>query len=351
MKILSICIMLLCLTNNLIANDYYEETNYILRNKVKIKRIDKYLFSNKYPLEQKKLVAGILVRYKNDEAVILMNKLLNDTSILHQSMAIIPLINAGYFELGFNKFQRLVKANSNEVIINFYTQGSCGEYSGRKIYLYRKYKNQFLPFLKETCQNKNINYQIKYWAAETLFFLEEKNISKKTFIEILENVPNPAKPDKYLEYSKYSDDKKANWHLRNRAKQMLEMKYSDLIGRLNSEMIFWICKKNSVSNGRGFFKNGDYFSRRIYPNCKITDNIYCDGKTGTVYEDMDVICSVNSKGVFIDRNGTVFGNIDDNGIIWLGKDYVNIFPNEHFPVWKTASIAYHVYEEFYEKKE
>lgn len=224
MKMIKVFFLLLIfaisLSTKSYANAYSTEANYIFRNNVKITRIDSFLFKGNYSLDEKKFVAYSLIRYKSKEAIKLFKKMFNDSKPAFQSISIMPLINAGEFEVAFNKFRELIQQNEKEVLNNFYLSNQIGEFSDKILLIYKKHKEQFLPFLMELCDSDSVSYSIKYNAANTLYYLDEKDILKQICIEILDSIPNPE--DRKKSYSKYTAEERQNWHLRYKAKSTLE---------------------------------------------------------------------------------------------------------------------------------
>ena len=206
------------------SNAYSTEANFIFRNKVEISRIDSFLYKGNYMLQEKEFVAYSLIQYKSEEAIKLLKKLLNDSIPEFQSIAIMPLMNAGEFEIAFNKFKELIQQNEKEVLINFYEANQIGVFSDKKLLIYKKHKEQFIPFLKEICTSKTTCYSIKIEAANTLYYLDEKEILKLICNEILTNIPDPEISKK--KYSKFTLEERRNWHLRKKANFKLKRLFS-----------------------------------------------------------------------------------------------------------------------------
>ena len=217
-------IIYISFTTKSFANAYSTEANFISLNKVEISRIDSFLFIGNYMLQEKEFVAYSLILYKSEEAIKLLKKMLNDSKPAFQSIAIMPLINAGEFEVAFNKFKELIQQNENKVLINFYEANQIGVFSDKKLLIYKKHKEQFIPFLKEICTSKTTCYSIKIEAANTLYYLDEKEILKLICTEILTNIPDPEISKK--EYSKFTIEERRDWHLRKKANFKLKRLFS-----------------------------------------------------------------------------------------------------------------------------
>ncbi|MEA2096921.1 MAG: hypothetical protein U9P73_09555, partial [Candidatus Cloacimonadota bacterium] len=127
-KVLSIfLIVVLSLSTKCYANAFSTEANFIVRNNVEISRIDSFLYKGNYMLQEKEFVAYSLIQYKSEEAIKLLKRMLNDSKLEFQSIAIMPLMNAGEFEIAFNKFKQLIQLDEKEVLINFYIRNKLGK--------------------------------------------------------------------------------------------------------------------------------------------------------------------------------------------------------------------------------
>jgi hypothetical protein len=115
----------------------------------------------------------------------------------------------------------LIENNSDEVMINFYEKNSVGIFTDNKLRLYRKYKDQFIPFLKNICNTDSISYSIKLNAANTLFYIDVKETLQNVCSEILKNIPDPEL--RTTDHSKYTQTERSNWHLLRRARYKLKM--------------------------------------------------------------------------------------------------------------------------------
>ncbi len=202
------------------ANAYSTEANFIFWNKVEISRIDSFLFKGNYMLQEKEFVAYSLIKYKSEEAIKLLKKMLNDSIPEFQSIAIMPLINAGEFEIAFNKFKKLIQQNEKEVLTNFYITNKGGVFEEKKKLIYKKHKDQFQPFLIELCNSSTFSYSIKYHAAKTLFYLGNEEFLQPICNDILSNIPDPEKSKKRP--SERTEEESQNWHLRDKAKSTLK---------------------------------------------------------------------------------------------------------------------------------
>ena len=210
--------MVLNFSTKCYANAFSTEANFIQRNKVEISRIDSFLFKGNYMLQEKEFVAYSLIQYKNEEAIKLLKKMLNDSKPEFQSIAIMPLMNAGEFDIAFNKFKQLIQLNQEEVLINFCIVSDIGKPDGTKQLIYKKFKDQFIPYLKELCNSDSISYSIKYHAAHTLYYLDIKDFLQPVCNEILNNIPDSEKKP-----SERTEEERHNWHLRHKAKSTLEI--------------------------------------------------------------------------------------------------------------------------------
>ena len=213
----SFILVIISFSVNIFANAYSTEANYIFKNKVEISRIDSFLYQRNCTLQEKEFVAYSLIKYKGNEAIKLLTKMLNDSIPEFQSIAIMPLINAGKFDIAFNKFKELIKENEKEVIINFYQKNSMGDFEKTKRSIYRSYKDQFIPYFESLCNKDSISYLFKYHAANTLFFLGTKDYLQPICNEILSNIPVVTKAP--LERTEEESD---NWHLRKKAEFSLK---------------------------------------------------------------------------------------------------------------------------------
>jgi len=97
--------------------------------------------------------------------------MLNDSIPEFQSIAIMPLINAGKFDIAFSKFKELIQENEKVVLINFYKKNSSGKFEEKKKEILMRHKDQFEPFLIKLCSKISVSNSIKFNAANTLFFL------------------------------------------------------------------------------------------------------------------------------------------------------------------------------------
>ena len=199
------------------ANAFSTEANFIFRNKVEISRIDSFLYKGNYMLQEKEFVAYSLIKYKSEEAIKLLKKMLNDSIPEFQSIAIMPLINAGEFEIAFNKFKKLIQQNEKEVLTNFYITNKGGVFEEKKKLIYKKHKDQFQPFLVELCNSSTVSYSIKYHAANTLFFLGIEDFLQPICNEIISSIPDSKKRP-----SERTEEESQNCHLRYKAKWSLE---------------------------------------------------------------------------------------------------------------------------------
>lgn len=202
------------------ANAFSTEANFIFRNNVEISRIDSFLFKENYMLQEKEFVAHSLIKYKSKEAIQLLKKMLSDPKPTFQSISIMPLINAGEFEIAFNKFKELIKKNKKEVLFNFYKPNKGGEFEEKKKLIYKKYEVHFIPFLIKLCNDSLVSYSIKYNAAITLFYLGNENFLQPICNEILSNIPDPENSKK--KHSEFTAEESQNWHLRYKAKSYLK---------------------------------------------------------------------------------------------------------------------------------
>jgi len=168
-------------------------------------------------LQEKEFVAYSLIQYKSEEAIKLLKKMLNDSKPEFQSIAIMPLINAGEFEIAFNKFKELIQLDEKEVLINFYKPNTGGKFEENKRLIYKKYEQQFGPFLIKLCNSNSISYSIKYYAANTLFYLGNEEFLQPICNEILSNIPDSKKKP-----SERTEEESQNWHLRYNAKFSLK---------------------------------------------------------------------------------------------------------------------------------
>lgn len=221
MKTIKVVLFLLFLVLNFstkcYANSFSTEANFIFRNKVEISRIDSFLFKENYMLQEKECVAYCLIQYKSDEAIKLLKKMLNDSKPEFQSIAIMPLMNAGEFEIAFNKFKELIQQNKSEVLMNFYIIQSGGIFKEKKRLIYEKYKDQFIPFLLKLCNGDSVSYSIKYYSANTLFYLGNEDYLEPICNEIISNIPDSKKKP-----SERTEEENQNWHLRYNAKSILK---------------------------------------------------------------------------------------------------------------------------------
>jgi len=213
-------VILVLFSIKIYPNDYSSEANYIFKNHVEISLIDSFFFVSKHSFEEKKFVTLTLINYKSEVAKNLFLKLLNDESFENQSLSIIPLINIGEFRKGFSKFEELILNNHHEILFDLYEKKYISEFTNTKLKLFKKYKSEFIPLLKKVCDADSLSYEIKINAANTLYYLGEKEQLRKISIEILENVPDPCLSSK--EYKNYLKKEERYWHLRNKAKWKLE---------------------------------------------------------------------------------------------------------------------------------
>ncbi len=211
-------LVIISLSAKIFANAYSSEANYIFKNKVEISRIDSFLYQGNYMLQEKEFVAYSLIKYKSDKAIKLLSKMLNDSTPEFQSIAIMPLMNAGKFDIAFNKFKELIKENEKEVIINFYKKNLLGDFEKTKRSIYISYKDHFIPYFESLCNNDSISYLFKYHAANTLFFLGIKDYLKPICVEILSRIPNSNK-----KASERTEEESHNWHLRKKAEYSLKI--------------------------------------------------------------------------------------------------------------------------------
>jgi len=220
-KILLLFLVLLAIFSNIYSNDYSKEANFIFRNSVSVNRIDSFLFNPKYTNSEKEFIARSLVVHKDEKAIKLFMKMLNDSNRTLQSLSIMPLINAGELDVAFSKFKILAKGNYDEVLINFYEKNFIGDFSNIKIHLYRKYKNRFAPLLKNICNDDSISYRIKLEAANTLYYFDGKETLEKICTEILKNIPDHELITK--NHNEFTEKQRSDWHLRHRASNKLKM--------------------------------------------------------------------------------------------------------------------------------
>jgi len=211
-RVLFLFLVIISFSVNIFANAYSSEANFIFKNKVEISRIDSFLYQCSYTLQEKEFVAFSLIKYRSNEAIKLLTKMLNDSIPEFQSISIMPLINAGKFDSGFNKFKELIKENEKEVIINFYKEKTMGKFEETKRLVYKSHKDQFIPYFKSLCNNDSISYLIKYHAANTLLFLGIKGYLKPICNEILTRIPDSNKKP-----SERTEEESQNWHLRYKA--------------------------------------------------------------------------------------------------------------------------------------
>lgn len=226
MKMIKVVFFLLFMVLNFstkcYANAFSTEANFIQRNKVEISRIDSFLFKGNYMLQEKEFVAYSLIQYKSDEAIKLLMKMLNDSKPEFQSIAIMPLMNAGEFEIAFNKFKELIQQNESEVLMNFYVISPGGIFKEKKRIIYEKYKDRFIPFLLELCNSDSVSYSIKYYSANTLFYLGNEDYLEPICNEIISNIPDSKKKPR-----ERTEEENQNWHLRYKAKSSLKRLSND----------------------------------------------------------------------------------------------------------------------------
>jgi len=216
-KVVFLFLIFLSFSSRCNANAFSTEANFIHRNKVEISRIDSFLYKGNYMLQEKEFVAYSLIQYKSEEAIKLLKKMLNDSKPEFQSIAIMPLINAGEFEIAFNRFKELIQLDEKEVLINFYKPNTFGKFEENKILIYIKYKQQFEPFLIELCNSNSVSYSIKYYSANTLFYLGNEDYLEPICNEIISNIPDSKKKP-----SERTEEESQNWHLRYNAKFSLK---------------------------------------------------------------------------------------------------------------------------------
>ena len=210
-------IFVLSFSTKCYANAFSTEANFIFRNKVEISRIDSFLYKKNYMLQEKEFVAYSLIQYKSEEAIKLLKKMLNDSKPEFQSIAIMPLMNAGEFEIAFNKFKELIQQNEIEVLTNFYIANKGGKFEENKRSIYEKHKNQFIPFLIQLCDSSSVSYSIKYHSANTLFYLGNEDYLESICNEIISNIPDSKKKPR-----ERTEEENQNWHLRYKAKFSLK---------------------------------------------------------------------------------------------------------------------------------
>jgi hypothetical protein len=220
-----IIVVLLSITSVIYANDYSFEANYIYKNQVEITRIDSFIFNSDHSLEEKGFVSHSLIRYSSKEAIELLIKMLNDPNPALQSFSIMPLINAGEFDMAFNKYKELILQSNREMFFNLGISNQIEEFSIKKSQIYNKNKHHFIPFLLKVCVNDSVSYFMKYHCARTLSNLGEKEILRLVSIEILANVPDPEKSSTLS--GDYTLDDQRNWQLRHQAKSTLEKFYGE----------------------------------------------------------------------------------------------------------------------------
>lgn len=193
LKVFFLCIFTICIFTKIYSNDISDEEEYIFNNIVTISRIDSFFFQS---IALNKLyVASSLLKYKDEEAVYLFNKMLNDERVEFQNYSIFPLINAGQFEIAFAKYKELILNNKIHLLYNLQNFGD--DFSNKKMNLYKKHKKDFIPFLKEVCYMDSVSYEIKFRIAELLYFLDEKKEIEMICEEILEKIPEVNKQWKY----------------------------------------------------------------------------------------------------------------------------------------------------------
>ena len=225
---LLLCSFVFIIFLNIYSNDFGDEANYILQNRVEISIIDSFYYNVINVLPEynvhlhnggRRPVAMHLLNYIDEEAINLFLKLLKDYRFEYQNYSIFPLINAGKFDIAFSKYKELVLNNKIDIILNFY-RGQINPFHNKQFILYKKYKKDFIPFLKKVCLIDTITYEIRFDASKTLYYLGEKdeliNLSK----EILENVPNPD--DGIKNRNDYSDNERRNRLIRHKAENSLK---------------------------------------------------------------------------------------------------------------------------------
>lgn len=183
MKLFLILFILLLINTSLLGGDYSSEAGFIQRNRVPIERIRRF-YNADYPEAEKKWVAYTLIRYRTSEAVVFFKEHLNHTDTFYQANIIMPMIHAGEFVQGFQKFKELSSQNSDELFTTFYQPMWEGYRSDLTLYLYRKYKRKFIPFLKELALDSSRSFMIRVGAAQTLFYLDEKQLAHAVLLEI-----------------------------------------------------------------------------------------------------------------------------------------------------------------------
>ena len=164
-KTVFLILVLFALSSKIYSNDFSFEANYIFKNTVEISRIDSFFFKGNHSFEEKIFVAHTLFNYKNENAKNLFLKMLKDSRVINQSIAILPLINLGEFQIAFIKFKEIILQNNEEALISLYYQNTLSDYTNRKLALYKEYKKEFIPFFKEICKKDSISYSIKKTAG------------------------------------------------------------------------------------------------------------------------------------------------------------------------------------------
>lgn len=211
-KVLNLCILVICIFIKIYASDISDEAKYIFTNAVEISRIDSFFFQS---IDINKMyVAKSLLKYKDEEAICLFKKMLNDDSVEFQNYSIFLLINAGQFDIAFAKYKELILNNKINLLYNLQNLGD--DFSNTKMSLYEKHKEDFTPFLKKTCFLDSISYEIKYRIADLLFFLDEKKEIEMICEEILEKIPEVNK-----NWRNQNPEEKSNMILRAYAKEKL----------------------------------------------------------------------------------------------------------------------------------
>jgi len=174
------------------SNDMSDEAKHIINNNVEISRIDSFFYHSAHEFDYNWVsVARSLLRYKNEEAIILFKTMLNDDRVEFQNYAIFPLINAEQFDIAFTKFKELVSNNEIIILQNLYHSGDHSDFSDKKFVLFKKHKDKFIPFFKEICFEDSISYEIKFRIADLLYYLGEEEEIILICEEILEKLPEP----------------------------------------------------------------------------------------------------------------------------------------------------------------
>ena len=212
---LYLCIFACCIIPNSYAGEISEEARYIYENEVSISRIDSFFFqSSDYG---KFLVAESLLKYKDEEAITLFKKLLNNSLREYQGFSIFPLINAGEFELGFNKFKEMI-LNNDIIIHNLNFRYKHSNYSKQKFSIFEKHKDHFIPFFKDICFQDSISYEIKFWIADLLYYLGEEREIVLICNEIITKTSESR-----INNKEHSNEESINSNLRGYAKRRLQL--------------------------------------------------------------------------------------------------------------------------------